>query len=173
MIDPKLNETNDKVTRGRRELTDTAETDTETNATTAKPRPGLSINDTVASNANLSVGARGTDTSGVRSGAGAGAGGVQVTAANHGESPAPQVVSGARGSGTTPLGSVPAGQSNTTTKSGAESEAPEWTNEEVSHRAYQNWHARGCPHGSPEEDWHKAERELRERRLGKASTASA
>ena len=144
MIDPKLNELDDETSRGRRELTDTAEVDTETKATNAKPRPGLSINDTVASNANLSVGSRGTDTSGVRAGAGAGAGGVHLTAATAGESPAPTVVSGARGSGTTPLGSVPAGEENPTTFSGTKAEA-DWTDEELASRAYQNWHARGCP----------------------------
>jgi hypothetical protein len=26
--------------------------------------------------------------------------------------------------------------------------------------AYQLWHARGCPHGSPETDWFQAEQEL-------------
>ena len=169
MIDPKLNELDDKTTRGKRELTDTAVVDTETKATNARPRPGLSINDTVASNANLSVGSRGTDTSGVRSGAGAGAGGVHVTPAAAGESPAPTVVAGARGSGTTPLGTVPAEQSNTSFQEGE----ADWTDEELASRAYQNWDARGRPHGSAEEDWHKAEWDLRQRRLGKASGASA
>lgn len=27
--------------------------------------------------------------------------------------------------------------------------------------AYLNWLARGCPHGSPEEDWFQAERQVR------------
>lgn len=33
--------------------------------------------------------------------------------------------------------------------------------EDVAVRAYQCWHERGCPHGSPEVDWHRAEDELR------------
>jgi monoterpene epsilon-lactone hydrolase len=33
--------------------------------------------------------------------------------------------------------------------------------EEIAQRAYQLWEERGRPHGSDEEDWHRAERELR------------
>jgi hypothetical protein len=33
--------------------------------------------------------------------------------------------------------------------------------EEIAVRAYQCWHERGCPDGSPEVDWHRAEGELR------------
>ena len=32
--------------------------------------------------------------------------------------------------------------------------------EEVAVRAYQRWVARGCPLGTPEEDWYEAERDL-------------
>ena len=32
--------------------------------------------------------------------------------------------------------------------------------EEVARRAYTHWHARGCPDGSPEEDWFLAEQEV-------------
>jgi hypothetical protein len=64
----------------------------------------LSINETVARDANLSVGSRGADTSGVESGAGAGAGLTQETPAAPGESPAPNVEQGPRGSGMTPRG---------------------------------------------------------------------
>lgn len=71
---------------------------------TERANAGLSINETVARDANLSVGSRGTDTSGVESGAGAGAGLTHETTAAPGESPAPNVVEGARGSGTTPRG---------------------------------------------------------------------
>ncbi|HJT86352.1 MAG TPA: DUF2934 domain-containing protein [Bryobacteraceae bacterium] len=35
--------------------------------------------------------------------------------------------------------------------------------EEVARLAYSYWQARGCPDGSPEEDWYRAEAELRER----------
>ena len=33
--------------------------------------------------------------------------------------------------------------------------------EEISARAYQRWHQRGCPDGSPEVDWREAEEELK------------
>lgn len=33
--------------------------------------------------------------------------------------------------------------------------------EEVARLAYSYWQARGCPDGSPEEDWFRAEAELR------------
>ena len=116
-----------------------------------KPRAGLSINDTVAANANLSVGAKGVDTSGVAAGAGAGAGSTYVTPASSGSSPAPNIVSGARGSGTTPRGSVGTDQNATDRVPSAE---------EISKRAYHRWHQRGCPDGSPEVDWRAAEEEL-------------
>ena len=34
------------------------------------------------------------------------------------------------------------------------------SHEEIARRAYQLWEERGKPHGSPEEDWHLAERQL-------------
>ena len=36
--------------------------------------------------------------------------------------------------------------------------------QEVAALAYEFWQARGCPDGSPEEDWFRAERELKNRR---------
>jgi hypothetical protein len=33
--------------------------------------------------------------------------------------------------------------------------------EKIARLAYSHWEARGCPHGSPDEDWFRAERELR------------
>jgi DUF2934 family protein len=33
--------------------------------------------------------------------------------------------------------------------------------EEIAALAYDLWHARGCPDGSPEEDWFRAEQNLR------------
>jgi DUF2934 family protein len=33
--------------------------------------------------------------------------------------------------------------------------------EEIKTRAYQLWMERGCPHGSADQDWHRAEREVR------------
>ena len=35
--------------------------------------------------------------------------------------------------------------------------------EEIAALAHALWQARGCPHGSPEEDWFQAKRELAER----------
>ena len=35
------------------------------------------------------------------------------------------------------------------------------SHEEIARRAYQLWEERGWPHGSPEEDWHRAQTELR------------
>jgi hypothetical protein len=35
------------------------------------------------------------------------------------------------------------------------------THEELSKAAYRCWEERGCPHGSPEIDWQRAEEELR------------
>jgi hypothetical protein len=32
---------------------------------------------------------------------------------------------------------------------------------EIARLAYEYWQARGCPDGSPEDDWFRAERELR------------
>ena len=34
--------------------------------------------------------------------------------------------------------------------------------EEIARLAYSYWQARGCPIGSPEEDWYRAENELRQ-----------
>jgi len=40
-------------------------------------------------------------------------------------------------------------------------ESPEVPKEEIARLAYSYWEARGRPHGSPAEDWLRAERELR------------
>ena len=37
---------------------------------------------------------------------------------------------------------------------------------EIAALAYDRWKARGCPHGSPQEDWFHAEEELRARASG-------
>jgi hypothetical protein len=39
------------------------------------------------------------------------------------------------------------------------------THEEIAQLAYQYWEARGCPLGSPEEDWFRAERDVLMERL--------
>jgi hypothetical protein len=126
--------------------------------TLKKPRVGLSINDTIAANANLSVGARGVDTSGVEAGTGAGAGSTYVTPGSAGSSPAPNIVPGTRGTGTTARSGTAAEESATVkldTKTSLVSQ------DEISSRAYHRWHQRGCPDGSPEIDWQEAEEELK------------
>jgi hypothetical protein len=40
---------------------------------------------------------------------------------------------------------------------------------QVEERAYQSWIERGCPMGSPEEDWYRAEREV----IARFATAAA
>jgi hypothetical protein len=40
-----------------------------------------------------------------------------------------------------------------------------FNDEEVRQLAYSNWEARGCPDGSPEDDWIRATNELRNRVL--------
>jgi len=42
----------------------------------------------------------------------------------------------------------------------------------VSALAYQLWHARGCPDGSPETDWFQAERELLGQSLNPESSST-
>ena len=174
MIDPKFNA-----------LPVDAEGDFEEGTTGAagqatKPRQGLSINDTIAAGANLSVGSRGVDTSGASSGAGAGAGMTFTTPEDDG-SPAPNIVPGSRGSGTTPRGDTVASMTPTTRlEAGGEGEvimgeaAYGFTSAEISERAYHCWHQRGCPHGSPEVDWQRAVQQLREEReLNKGFGATA
>ena len=45
--------------------------------------------------------------------------------------------------------------------------------EEIGVRAYHCWVERGCPHGSPEVDWQRAEEELRAERQGLGQTLRA
>jgi hypothetical protein len=143
MIDPKLNDI--PVSKTSKD---------EPAATNAKPRPGLSVNDTVAANANLSSGGRGVDTSGVRTGTGAGGGSSYLTPGASG-SPAPQVKSGQGATQTTTIPSL-----------------ADLDQDELSSHAYRCWQERGCPEGSPEVDWERAQQELRERRNLKSSAAS-
>jgi hypothetical protein len=133
-------------------------------------RRGLSINDTIAGDASLSAGSRGVDTSGVESGSGAGSGLTMTTPGQAGESPAPNIVPGARGSGTTPRGASAPGQIPTER---LDSDTAIPTHDEIAARAYKCWHERGCPEGSSEADWCQAEEELREERSRGRSAASA
>ncbi len=162
MVDPKLNELpidpEDEIVNA--ENVNSAEAGTGGRG----KRRGLSINDTVAANANLSVGARGVDTSGVRAGAGAGAGMTTVTAGEAGESPVPQIVGGDRGSGTTVLGANDSETTGSTVPAGNDVADFAGSEGEISARAYQYWCDRGCPEGSSEVDWHRA---VEEHRLAK------
>ncbi len=105
MIDPKLNELPADAEGDFADTTDTTLTEEQKAERVRRARAGLSINDTVARDANLSVGSRGVDVSGVKTGAGAGAGMTHTTPAAPGESTIPEVVKGPRGSGTTPQNS--------------------------------------------------------------------
>src|SRR5436305_4548279 len=164
MIDPKLNE-----------LAPETEETKAGKKVEGGTRAGLSVKDTVAGPANLSTGARGVDTSGVGAGAGVGAGMTYANPTTAGESPSPAIIPGERGSGTTvrggsnaaaPSAAMPSTDtevhSNERNASG-ESNYP-YTSEDVAAHAYRCWHERGCPEGSPEVDWQRAEEELRNRR---------
>lgn len=163
MIDPKLNELLEESKTGSRNASSTGLDETET-PSAEKPRAGLSVNDTVAADASLSVGGRGADTSGVRAGSGAGAGGTHLSAASSNRSSIPNVEPGPGGTGgTTPL---------STSASNLKSESSAVSHDEIAAHAYRCWRERGCPEGSSEEDWHRAERELRERLAEKSLSAS-
>jgi hypothetical protein len=169
MIDPKLNELPVEKTRDKEDIA-AEKLSAEERAERLRRPQGLSVQDTIAGEANLSVGSRGVDTSGVRSGSGAGAGMTTVTPGESGGSPAPNVVPGGRASGTTPRGSTGVDQSPTTRLEARNQP----TADEISARAYRCWQERGCPEGSPEVDWRRAEEELRrERQIGRSAAASA
>ncbi len=181
MIDPKSSDLTDKTKTGSGKPAESNLAETETSTPARAPRQGLSINDTIAADANLSVGGRGVNTSGVRSGAGAGAGSSYTTPGPAGGTPAPNVVQGPSTSGTTPLGDsgpgrTPAPQAFPNEHSSASfgPGSSDLTHEDIASHAYRCWHERGCPVGSPEEDWHRAEQELRQKRQNpRTSSASA
>ena len=167
MIDPKLNEIPVEDSEG------TLTEGQKGKPVAARPRTGLSINDTIAGNASLSVGSRGVDTSGVSAGAGVGAGMTLVTPDSSAEAPAPAIVPGARGSGTTVRGSsdnaAPASampdSSGVAFSEGSTGTAQSvHTDDDVASEAYQCWHERGCPEGSPEVDWQRAQERLKVRK---------
>jgi Protein of unknown function (DUF2934) len=164
MIDPKLNEI--PADASEKVLTDEQKT-----RSAARPRTGLSINDTIASNANLSVGSRGVDTSGVSSGAGVGAGMTLTTPGGSAEAPSPEIVPGSRGSGTTIRGindkAAPASampdSSGVASSSSSDNETA-YSDTDIAAEAYRCWHERGCPEGSPEVDWQLAYQRLKARK---------
>lgn len=173
MTDPKLNELPADA-KGDFENSREAPLSEEQRAARARSRSraGLSINDTIAADSTLSVGARGVNVSGVSAGAGAGAGTTTVTP-SRGGSPAPNIVPGSGGSGVTPLAT--SGLTENPAPSADLSDAYEdLSYDDVSARAYDCWCRRGQPHGSPEVDWHQARQELLdERRPQRAKTAAA
>ena len=170
MIDPKLNElpVEGEDIVAHRSMTEEERMKERAN----RDRAGLSVNDTIATGANMSVGSRGGDTSGTRAGTGAGAGSTMLTPGVSGESPAPTVVPGARGSGTTPLGNTNQDTEERILSSYRDEGTDEFTSEEISARAHQCWFERGCPEGSPEVDWHRAVEQIRFERGQKSRVAS-
>jgi hypothetical protein len=158
MIDPKLNEIVP-------ETESTKSGNTGNKGEGSRNREGLSVKDTVAAGANLSTGARGVDTSGVSAGAGVGAGMTYASPTTAGESPAPAIVPGGSNAGA-PAAAMPS--TDTEVHSGSSSTSREgsssFTSEEIAAHAYRCWHERGCPEGSSEVDWHRAEEELRRQR---------
>ena len=135
-----------------------------------RPRQGLSINDTIAADANLSVGGQGVDTSGVKAGAGAGAGSTMVTPRDTG-SPAPNIVPGAASTGTTPRGDSGLTSSPNPGAEVQRESGP--TDQEIAQLAHQYWIERGRPHGSSEVDWNRARQELLERHRKRAMSTIA
>ena len=107
MLDPKF----DKIPVDKTDNIPDSEFEDKTPNRTA-PARGLSINDTIARDANLSIGGKGVDTSGVAAGAGAGAGSTSLTPGGQ-SSPAPKIVPGARGAGTTAQAEKPTGDTST------------------------------------------------------------
>lgn len=171
MIDPKLNELPVETAENFADTSEADLTDEQRAQRSRRPRAGLSVKDTIAGDTMLSVGGRGVDTSGVRSGAGAGAGMTSLTPSGAGGgSPAPNIAPGPAATGTTPRGATGPDQIPTTRLEDRSSP----TRDQVAARAYKCWHERGCPHGSPEVDWNRAEQELREEcERNSAATGSA
>ena len=169
MTDPKLNELPADPAGEFADSPDKGVTEAQA-VRPGKAREGLSIRDTIAGDTALSVGARGVDTSGVEAGAGAGSGLTYTTPGDSG-TPAPEIVPGARGSGTTLRSDSLSSQTPTTRVDGPTNvDAP--TNEEIAQRAHRLWMERGCPHGSAEIDWERAREELSaERQRAQASAA--
>jgi hypothetical protein len=173
MTDPKLNELPADARGDFERSREAALSEEERARARSRSRAGLSVNDTIAADANLSVGARGVDVSGVSAGAGAGAGSTVTTPGPPGGSPAPNIVPGASGSGVTPLATSGLTQ-NPAPRADSSDAYEDLSYEELSARAYDCWCRRGQPYGSPEVDWELARQELlSERRPSQARTAAA
>lgn len=102
MIDPKLDKLPVDAKGDFADIPESSPTEEQKAELLRRKKLGLSINDTIAADANMSVGGRGVDTSGVAAGSGAGAGTTNLTPGTTGNSPAPAIVPGSRGTGTTP-----------------------------------------------------------------------
>ena len=50
-------------------------------------------------------------------------------------------------------------------------DSPETTTAQIAELAYLLWQERGCPVGSPDEDWYEAERQLRSKRQAHSNFA--
>jgi hypothetical protein len=165
MTDPKLNELPIDADGDFEQRSTTNLSEAEVAERRRRTKAGLSIRDTVAGDTTLSVGS---------TGAGAGAGLTSTTPGNSG-SPAPSIVPGARSSGTTPRGDSLSSQQPTASfdSSSVESNGSDSLgHHEIAARAYDCWRERGCPDGSAEEDWRRAEEELRSGRSGKHKAAT-
>jgi Protein of unknown function (DUF2934) len=163
MIDPKLNE----IPADPKKVTGQHGSERDRGS-----RAGLSINDTIAGDANLSVGGHGVDTSGVASGAGAGAGSTTLTPGAS-RSPAPNIVPGAASTGTTPRGDSGLTHSPNPGADLKREDSSGPTDDEIAERAHRYWIERGRPQGSPEIDWNRARLELIEERRKRAMSTIA
>jgi hypothetical protein len=101
-----------------------------------------------------------------------------TTPGETGESPAPQIKGGDRGSGTTVLGANDSSTTGSTVPSGLNAGADltgtdlEGKEGEISALAYECWCDRGCPLGSPEVDWQNAIEKYRASKGGKVARSA-
>jgi hypothetical protein len=51
-----------------------------------------------------------------------------------------------------------------------DTETASMIHQRVCERAYELWEQRGCPEGSPDEDWYMAEREIEGAKAGESDT---
>ena len=55
---------------------------------------------------------------------------------------------------------TPTGEQDVITKTTVEQTSEPESQQEITALAYELWQARGCPEGTPEEDWFRAEEEI-------------
>ena len=75
----------------------------------------------------------------------------------------------------TPLGAGAGAATARAVVAAPEAVQPDFTprHEEIARLAYVYWHNRGCPKGSPDEDWLRAEAELRQQAVTTKESLSA